>query len=75
MASLLERALARPRGASAAMALAGASAWTRRNFVRWLFEDYPRGIAFTPGRIRSGMFSRPGAFGDAVPQRVTRGGR
>jgi flavin-dependent dehydrogenase len=62
MAALLERALARRGGAEAAMLLAGASPWTRRNFVRWLFEDYPRGIALTPGRIEAGMFTRDGAF-------------
>ena len=25
-------------------------AWTRRNFARWLFEDYPRALVVTPRR-------------------------
>ena len=37
-------------------------AWTRRNFARWLFEDSPRGIAFTPSRWRRGALSGPGAY-------------
>lgn len=62
MAAALERALSSSLGAEAAMALAGANAWTRRNFVRWLFEDYPRGIVLTPRRVAPGVFTRPGAF-------------
>jgi hypothetical protein len=30
--------------------VAGATDWTRRNFARWLFEDYPRAIVATPRR-------------------------
>ncbi len=62
MAALLERALAHRKGARTAIALAGTSDWTRRNFARWLFEDYPRGILLTPGRIRCDTFTRPGGF-------------
>ena len=44
---------------------AGANDWTRRNFARWLFEDYPRAAVATPHRWRSGMFSGPGAYQDS----------
>jgi len=47
---------------SAGLRLAGATAWTRRNFARWLFEDYPRAMIVTPRRWHRGMFTGPGAF-------------
>ncbi|CAN5683083.1 hypothetical protein BH24ACT4_BH24ACT4_24420 [soil metagenome] len=33
--------LRRPRGAQLEVRVAGATPWTRRNFVRWMFEDFP----------------------------------
>jgi len=62
MSLLLIRALRHRKGARAAVRVAGATEWTRRNFARWLFEDYPRAIAVTPRRWHRGMFSGPGAF-------------
>jgi geranylgeranyl reductase family protein len=62
MSMLLIRALRHRKGARAAVRIAGASAWTRRNFARWLFEDYPRGLLVTPRRWRRGMWSGPGAY-------------
>lgn len=62
MSALLVRALRHRRGARAAVRVAGATPWTRRNFGRWLFEDSPRGIAFTPSRWHRGALSGPGAF-------------
>ncbi len=62
MSLLLIRALRHRKGARAAVRIAGASAWTRRNFARWLFEDYPRALLVTPRRWRKGMFTGPGAF-------------
>ena len=62
MSMLLIRALRHRKGARAAVRIAGATAWTRRNFARWLFEDYPRAIAVTPRRWRRGMWSGPGAY-------------
>jgi geranylgeranyl reductase family protein len=62
MSMLLSRALRHRKGARAALRVAGASDWTRRNFARWLFEDYPRAMIVTPRRWRRGMFSGPGAF-------------
>ena len=62
MSMLLIRAVRHRKGVRAALAIAGASGWTRRNFARWLFEDYPRAVIATPGRWRPGMFTGAGAF-------------
>ena len=59
---LLVKGLSGQRGAEAAIAAAGTSAWTRRNFARWLFEDYPRAVVATPRRWHRGVFTGPGAF-------------
>ncbi len=64
MSALLVRALRHRKGARAAIRVAGATPWTRRNFARWLWEDSPRGIAFTPSRWRPGALSNPGAYRD-----------
>ncbi|MEX2292794.1 MAG: geranylgeranyl reductase family protein [Acidimicrobiales bacterium] len=63
MSLLLIRALKHRKGARAAVRIAGATPWTRRNFARWLFEDYPRAILATPRRWRRRMLTSPGAFG------------
>ncbi len=62
LANALSTVLSSPRGVEASVAIAGTSAWTRNNFARWLFEDYPRASLATPGRWRRGLFSSPGAF-------------
>lgn len=62
MSELLVRALRHRKGARAAVRIAGASEWTRRNFARWLFEDYPRAVVATPRRWHRGMFTGPGAY-------------
>jgi flavin-dependent dehydrogenase len=62
MSMLLVRALRHRKGARAAVRVAGTSAWTRRNFARWLFEDYPRGVIATPSRWRLGLFTGAGAY-------------
>jgi geranylgeranyl reductase family protein len=49
-------------GARAAVRAAGLSPWTRRNFARWLFEDYPRALVLTPSRWRRGACTGPGAY-------------
>jgi flavin-dependent dehydrogenase len=61
-AALLQHVLERPIGARAAIATAALTPWTRRNFARWMFEDYPRALVLTPSRWRSGMFSAAGAY-------------
>ncbi len=50
---------AAPRGA---VRLAGASAWTRHEFGRWLFEDEPRAVAVTPRRWHRHFLARSGAY-------------
>jgi geranylgeranyl reductase family protein len=62
MSALLVRALQHRKGARAAVRVAGARPWTRRNFARWLFEDYPRAVVATPRRWRRGMFTGPGSY-------------
>ncbi|MGA0236855.1 MAG: NAD(P)/FAD-dependent oxidoreductase [Acidimicrobiales bacterium] len=62
MARLLIPLLARPAICGAALKATGANAWTRRNFARWMFEDYPRAMIATPRRWHRGMFTGPGAY-------------
>ena len=50
LARLLSSVLRSPTLARAAVRVAGTTPWTRRNFARWLFEDYPRAYVATPGR-------------------------
>ena len=62
MSVALIRALRHRKGARAAIRVAGMTAWTRHNFARWLFEDYPRALIATPSRWHRGMFTGPGAY-------------
>jgi len=62
LATKLQRVLRSELGARAAIRAAGLTAWTRRNFARWMFEDYPRAVIFTPDRWRRGMLTPPGAY-------------
>jgi len=59
---VLQRVLARPRALDAAVRAAGLTGWTRRNFARWLFEDYPRALVLTPRRWHREMFGAAGAY-------------
>jgi len=61
-ASALQALLRYPLGARAAIGAAALTPWTRRNFARWMFEDYPRALLLTPDRWRRGAFSAPGAY-------------
>ncbi|MEX1218538.1 MAG: geranylgeranyl reductase family protein [Acidimicrobiales bacterium] len=61
-AERLMTVLRHPRGARGAVRVAGLSDWTRRNFARWLFEDYPRALLLTPRRWHKGMLSGSGAY-------------
>ena len=49
-------------GARAALRIANLTPWTRRNFVRWMFEDEPRAALFTPSRWHHNFLRRAGAF-------------
>jgi hypothetical protein len=62
LARMLARFLRSPLGARGAVRVAGLSGWTRRNFARWLFEDYPRAYVATPGRWREHSLSGTGAW-------------
>jgi geranylgeranyl reductase family protein len=62
LSRLLSRALSHRKGVRIALRVAGSSDWTRRNFGRWLFEDYPRAAVITPSRWHRGMFSGTGAY-------------
>jgi len=63
-ARLLGRGLASPVGAELAIGASGLTAWTRRNFARWLFEDYPRALVLTPRRWSRAAFAGSGAYRD-----------
>jgi geranylgeranyl reductase family protein len=65
-AALLQHILRVPLGARAAIATAALTPWTRRNFARWMFEDYPRALVLTPRRWRRGALSAAGAYPDAL---------
>jgi menaquinone-9 beta-reductase len=61
-ANLLQHVLRRPLGARAAIRVADLTPWTRRNFARWMWEDYPRAILGTPDRWHRGAMTAPGAW-------------
>lgn len=67
MSQRLSRAMSHRKGARVALWLVDRNDWTRRNFARWLWEDYPRAAALTPKRWRRGLFAGPGAYRDAAP--------
>ena len=63
LAGFLSRAgIAHRKGLGLTLRAAGATPWTRRNFARWLFEDYPRAVVATPHRWRPGVFTGAGAY-------------
>jgi flavin-dependent dehydrogenase len=68
-AAMLQRVLAQPFGARVAIRAADLTPWTRRNFARWMWEDYPRAVLGTPARWRRHMLTAPGAWHDAPPTR------
>jgi geranylgeranyl reductase family protein len=61
-ASVLQGILRHPIGARTAIAVADLTPWTRRNFARWMWEDYPRALLGTPDRWHRRAFSTPGAW-------------
>lgn len=67
LARTLSTMLAKPWGAEAALAATGTSAWSKRNFLRWLFEDYPRAAAFNPERWNRSTFATEPAYVSAEP--------
>jgi geranylgeranyl reductase family protein len=61
-AGWLQRVLSYQWGARAALGAVDINDWTRRNFARWMWEDYPRALLGTPDRWRRGVFRAPGAW-------------
>jgi geranylgeranyl reductase family protein len=66
LAAALGRILASPLAAELALGTTALVPWTRRNFARWMFEDYPRAILATPRRWHRGMLTGQGAFRPAA---------
>ncbi len=64
MSKVLTPLLARRTTADLAVRATAKTGWTRRNFARWMWEDYPRAAVVTPRRWKRGMFSGPGAYRD-----------
>jgi geranylgeranyl reductase family protein len=62
MSSVLSRMLTYPVVARMVLALVDTNNWTRKNFVRWMFEDEARAVVFTPRRWHRGFLARPGAY-------------
>jgi hypothetical protein len=62
LASRLQRVLGSGFWARAALRTVDLTPWTRRNFARWMYEDYPRALLLTPRRWHRGMFTGPGAY-------------
>lgn len=57
----LQKLVRSPRAMEWALRAVDATAWTRRNFGRWMFEDYPRALLLTPDRWRRAVGAgRPG---------------
>lgn len=63
MSTVLGRWISSPLVAEAVLRLVDTNDWTRRNFARWMFEDEPRAVIFTPRRWHRGFLARPGAYG------------
>jgi geranylgeranyl reductase family protein len=61
-ADMLQRVMRSPARARAVVRAVSLTPWTRRNFARWMFEDYPRAVVATPDRWSRGMFTRAGAY-------------
>ena len=63
MSSVLSRMLTYPAVARMVLSLVDTNNWTRKNFVRWMFEDEARAVVFTPRRWHRRFLARPGAYG------------
>jgi geranylgeranyl reductase family protein len=62
MSKLLNGWLAKPLLARGAVRVVGLNGWTRRNFVRWMFEDEPRAVALTPRRWHRHFLHQHGTY-------------
>ena len=62
MASTLAFMMSSPVVARFVLALVNTNDWTRSHFTRWMFEDEPRAVIFTPRRWHRKFLKRPGAY-------------
>lgn len=62
MAKTLSVMMTSPLVARGVLALVNTNNWTRTNFARWMFEDEPRAVVFTPRRWHRKFLKRPGAY-------------
>ena len=62
LSSRFSAVLAAERGMRGWFRLANASAGSRRRFVHWMFEDYPRAGLITPWRWHRGFLHPPGPY-------------
>ena len=62
MSALLSKVLSHELGARGAIRLLATSDWTRRNLARWMFEDEPRAIVFTPSRWHRHFLHQPAPY-------------
>ncbi len=62
MSVVLGRLLSTVRTTNLALRIVDSNRWTRRNFARWMFEDEPRAIIFTPRRWHRKFLRRKGAY-------------
>ena len=67
MSTALQSLMSNATAAEGVVRLAGATGWTRLNFARWLFEDYPRALIATPRRWRRGVLGREGTYRHQPP--------
>ena len=62
MSKVLNRMLASPLLARGAVRIVGLNDFTRRNFVRWMFEDEPRAVVVTPRRWHRRFLRQHGTY-------------
>jgi flavin-dependent dehydrogenase len=62
MSKRLNGWLATPLLARGAVRVVGLNGWTRRNFVRWMFEDEPRAVILTPRRWHRRFLRQHGTY-------------
>jgi len=62
LSSVLGRVLGNETLARGALRIIDNGDWRKDKFVRWMFEDEPRAIAFTPRRWHRGFLSSRGAY-------------
>ncbi len=67
---VMGRIMRTERRTRAGLRIAALNSWSRKLFVRWMFEDEPRAALFSPRRWHRKFLARDGAF-KASPERTT----